>query len=150
MAVDCAGVHVKIVYVAGKYRGPTMWAIEQNVRRAEELGLRVAEVGAMPLMPHCNTRYFHGLLEDSFWLEGTLELLRRCDAVILVSGWYGSIGAKGEKEEAERLGLPVFESVAALRHWLHHEGETPPAMDASTARSDTLTPIDRPMPEKPE
>lgn len=109
---------MKVVYVAGKFRGPNNWAIQQNVRRAEEMSLRVAELGAMPLCPHKNTQHFQGLLNDQFWLDGTLELLRRCDAVVLCEGWEDSLGTRGEVMEAKRLGIPVFEGTAALNEWL--------------------------------
>ncbi len=100
---------MKVVYVAGPFRGPTAWAIESNIRRAEEVGLEVARLGAMPIIPHSNTRYFHGEGEDQFWLDGTMELLRRCDAIVLCPGWERSSGSRGEKAEAERLGFPAFE-----------------------------------------
>ena len=99
---------MKIVYVAGKFTGPNAWVIEQNVRAAEAVGMRVAEAGAMPLIPHANTRYFHGTATVEFWYEGTLEMLRRCDAVIMVPGYELSRGACAEREEAHRLRLPVF------------------------------------------
>jgi hypothetical protein len=106
---------VKVVYVAGRFRGKTNWEIQQNVRRAEEVSLRVAELGGMPLCPHKNTEHFDGLLTAEFWLEGTLELMRRCDAVVLVPGWETSEGTKGEIAEANRLGIPVYTSVEGLR-----------------------------------
>jgi len=113
---------MKIVYIAGKLRGATSWAIEQNVRYAEGLGLDVARLGAMPLIPHANTRFFQGECTDQLWLEGTLELLRRSDAVLMVPGWETSQGALGEKKEADQLGKPVFFSVAEVAKWLGTEG----------------------------
>lgn len=99
---------MQIVYIAGPFRAVTAWEIENNVRRAEEVGFLVAQAGAMPLIPHANTRFFHGHQTEQFWLDGTLELLRRCDALMLLPTWAQSSGARGEKAEAERLGLPVF------------------------------------------
>jgi len=110
---------MKVVYVAGPFRGNTPWDVECNVRRAEALALNVARVGAMPLTPHCNTRFFDGQLDDAFWLEGTMELLRRCDAVVLAPYWQLSEGTKGEIAEAEALNLPVFEELEALVAWLN-------------------------------
>ena len=60
-------------------------------------------------------RNYPGTLPDEFWLEGTLELLRRCDAVFLIPGWEQSTGSRSELDEATRLGLPVFDNVEALR-----------------------------------
>jgi hypothetical protein len=99
---------MKIVYVAGPFRAATSWEIEQNIRRAEEVGHRVLLAGAFPLIPHANTRYFHGTAPAQVFLDGTMELLRRSDAVVLIDGWRRSSGAWLEKEEADRLGLPIF------------------------------------------
>lgn len=102
-----------IIYVAGPYRAATAWGVEQNVRRAEEWALRVAFAGAMPLCPHTNTRFFHGVGPDEFWLAGTMELLRRSDAILLIPEWSRSSGACAERAEAERRGIPIFEAVAS-------------------------------------
>jgi hypothetical protein len=117
-------VSIKIIYIAGPFSAPTAWGIEQNVRRAESIAAEVVKLGAMPLCPHANTRFFHGFASDEFFIEGTMELLRRCDAVALTPDWRCSQGARGEEIEARRLGLPVFDwSTGAggswdLRAWL--------------------------------
>lgn len=113
---------MKIVYIAGPFRGPHAWAIENNIRRAEELSFAVAAIGAMPLCPHANTRFFHGALPDQFWLDGTLELLRRCDALITTPDWEKSSGARSEVDEAQRLKQPVFHSIGLLGEWLSSVG----------------------------
>lgn len=112
---------MKVVYIAGKFRGPDAWVIENHVRRAEEAGFEVARLGAMPLIPHSNTRFFHGALPDQFWLDGTLELLRRCDALLTVEGWEQSQGAREEVEEAKRRDIRVFHSLEDLGPWLFDE-----------------------------
>lgn len=99
---------MKVIYIAGKYRGRTPWEVEQNIRAAEDVAARVIQAGMMPLCPHANTRHMEGLADDEFFLAGTLELMRRCDAVVLVPNWRDSEGARAEVAEAERLGLPVF------------------------------------------
>jgi hypothetical protein len=114
---------MKVVYVIGPYRGKTHWEVVENVRRAEQLGLKVAMLGAMPLIPHKNTENFDGLLDDDFWLEGTKELLRRADAAITVEAldlpWRYSVGSAGEvKEMVDVLKRPVFHSLDSLRLWL--------------------------------
>lgn len=114
---------VPVIYVAGPFRGPTAWDIERNVRAAEELAFQVFRLGAMPLIPHANTRFFHGQGPDEFWLEGTKELLRRCDGMILTDNWEKSAGAIGERAEAMARGMPVFRFLAELAHWMQ---EGPP------------------------
>lgn len=115
---------MKVIYIAGPFTAPTSWQRELNVRRAEELGFVIAEAGAMPLIPHANTRYFEGTMTPEFWYEGTLELLRRCDAVAVCAGYVGSRGTGLEIAEAARRGMPVFlpEQREALLRWINGGG----------------------------
>jgi hypothetical protein len=109
---------MRVIYVAGPYRGPNSWEIEENIRRAERAALEVWRAGAACICPHTNTRFFQGAAPDSVWLEGDLELLRRCDGILMVSGWTSSSGAKAEKALAESLYLPVFYSIYDLKRYL--------------------------------
>jgi hypothetical protein len=99
---------MKVIYIAGKYRGPTAWAIEQNIRVAEDVAALVIRAGHMPLTPHKNTAHMEGLADDDFFLAGTMELLRRCDALLCVGNWRDSAGARAEVEEARQCQIPVF------------------------------------------
>ncbi len=112
-----------VVYVAGPFRGPNAWEVEKNIRAAECLAYEVSGLGAMPLCPHTNTRHFNGTRYDEFWLEGTLELLRRCDAAIFTVDWQRSSGARAERAEAEALGIPCFDSIEALDGWINAPAE---------------------------
>lgn len=108
---------MKVVYVAGPYRGPNAWAIEQNIRRAEELSLRVWEMGMAAVCPHANTRFFQGALPDEVWLEGDLAMLAKCDALLLTAKWQESTGAVAEREFALERGIPVFYTLRDLDCW---------------------------------
>jgi hypothetical protein len=109
---------VRVIYVAGPFRGKTAWDVECNIRRAEALALEVSRLGAMPLCPHTNTRFFNGEGTEQFWLDGTMELLKRCDAVVLTEDWERSSGARAEVEMAKHLRLPVFRTLPDLSQWL--------------------------------
>jgi hypothetical protein len=109
---------IPLFYIAGPFRAKSSWKIEQNIRRAEELALKVWEAGAACICPHTNTRFFQGEADDSVWLDGDMEILRRCDAVLLAPGWQESKGALKEKDEAERLAIPVFETIFEARVWI--------------------------------
>lgn len=99
---------MKVVYIAGKFRGPTAWDVAENVREAERWALKVAHCGGMPLCPHANTAHFDGQLDDSFWLNGTLELLKRCDGAVFIPGWTESRGACAEHAYAERNRIEIW------------------------------------------
>lgn len=109
---------MKVIYIAGKFRGKTPWDVHRNVVEAEYWAFRVAECGVMPLCPHTNTAHFDGTQTDEFWLEGTKELLRRCDALYLTPNWIGSFGSRAEMREAVKRGMPIFQDLMALSEWL--------------------------------
>jgi hypothetical protein len=109
---------MKLIYVAGPFRGANAWEIERNVRRAEETGYDVFKCGAMPVIPHANTRFFHGQGPDQFWLDGTLELARRCDGLILTPDWERSSGSREERRVVLERGAPVFYTPADLAAWM--------------------------------
>lgn len=109
---------MKVIYIAGPFRGRNAWEIECNIRRAETLALEVWRLGCAAVCPHTNTRFFQGAAEDSVWLQGDLEIMRRCDAVLFTEDWVRSHGARLEREEASKFNLPVFDSIAGLTQWL--------------------------------
>lgn len=111
---------MKVVYVAGKFRGKTPWEVHCNVQRAEAAALAVAEAGAMPMVPHKNTEHYDKLLTDHFWLDGTMELLRRCDAIYVFDDLHlqTSEGTRAEVAEAKLRGLPVLIGERAMRAWV--------------------------------
>lgn len=100
---------MKIFYIAGPFRGKDAWAVEGNIRVAETLGMIVASEGGVPLIPHSMYRFFDKSLPDQFFLDGTMRLLERCDAIVLTSNWAQSSGARAERARAIEFGLPVFD-----------------------------------------
>jgi hypothetical protein len=109
---------MKLVYIAGPYRASCEWDLVQNIRRAEALALAVWKLGAACICPHKNTALLGGAADDSLWLEGDLEMMRRCDAVLCTDDWQRSEGARNEVAESKRVGIPVFERIDELKAWL--------------------------------
>ena len=101
---------MKLVYIAGPFRAANHWEVEQNIRRAEALALDVWRMGVAVICPHTNTRFFDGAAEDRVWLDGDLEILRRCDAVVTTPDWHRSAGARAEVDLARTLGIKVFDT----------------------------------------
>lgn len=98
----------KVFYVAGPYRAKTERGVIENIRAAEAVSIDIWESGHIALCPHMNTRLFGGILPDDVWLDGALELMKRCDAVVLVPGWEKSEGTKFEIEKAESMGMLIY------------------------------------------
>jgi Domain of unknown function (DUF4406) len=112
---------VKVVYIAGPFRGNSAWDIECNVRRAETLALEVWRLGAAALCPHTNTRFFQNAAPDDVWLKGDLAMLDKCDAIIMTEDWERSSGARAEHDFAGAALIPIFYDLSSLEEWLTDE-----------------------------
>ena len=106
---------MRVVYVAGPITAATCWLEELNVRRAEAVALELWKSGYAAICVHAAGRFYAGEATKETWLRGDLEILRRCDVVVVCDGWEGSPGTLGEIAEAQRNAIPVFYSVAALK-----------------------------------
>jgi hypothetical protein len=111
---------MKIIYIAGPYRGRSEWEVIQNIRAAEARALDVWRFGGVALCPHKNTSGFGGArgIDDAVWLKGDMELLRRCDAVWAIEGWINSEGARAEVEFARVNDIPVMFSGSEVARYL--------------------------------
>lgn len=99
---------MKVIYIAGRFRGRDGWEVRCNIHAAESAARRVVALGAMPCTPHSIGGNMAGTASDAFWLRGTLELMRRCDAVLVLPGYETSEGTKAEITEAQAKQIPVF------------------------------------------
>jgi nucleoside 2-deoxyribosyltransferase len=103
---------MKLIYIAGPYgdKGGYL-AIDANIAKAREAAAWCAERGIGYFCPHLNSAHFEAITPDvpvSYWYELDIELLRKCDAILMLDGWRQSTGSKAEKAEACRLDMPVF------------------------------------------
>ena len=106
-----------LIYVAGPYRAATRDDIARNIDAARVVGISAAALGWFPVIPHANTAHMEldlPGLGDDFWLAGTLEMMERCDAVVLVPGWQNSAGTRGEIIRADELRIPIFRTLDTL------------------------------------
>lgn len=97
---------IPLIYIAGPFRGPTPLDVRKNVEAARDLGLLVAAAGGYPMIPHTMTAEFDKQLTDQFWLDGTMEMLKRCDAMVLTENWEKSSGARTEQAWAHEHAMP--------------------------------------------
>ena len=107
---------MKLVYIAGPYRGLNHFETHRNINRAWEAAIAViACPGCFPVVPHLNTAHMDESASPQYFLVGTLELMKRCDAVLLMEGWERSEGARAEYQKAKCLLMPIYKSIDALR-----------------------------------
>ncbi|MEO1522858.1 MAG: DUF4406 domain-containing protein [Cyanobacteria bacterium J06633_2] len=106
-----------LIYIAGPYRAGNGRTVEDNIRAAEKAAIAIWETGHYALCPHLNTAHFEGKaigVSDEQYLAGTMEMLRRCDAVVMVENWEESGGAVKEYDYAKSVGMPVHYSPQLL------------------------------------
>jgi nucleoside 2-deoxyribosyltransferase len=105
---------MKLVYLAGSYRGkskfpPLNWLQRQiNIHRARAAAKELWKMGFSVLAPHLNTCNFDGLCPDQVFLDGTMEMMKRCDAVALLPNWFDSSGTLAEIKKADELKIPIY------------------------------------------
>ena len=109
-----------LIYIAGSYTAPTTWEVKQNILAAEQLGAEICKLNdtAFPVIPHKNTEFFEGLRDGQYFIDGTLALMLKCDAVLIVPNSESSQGTQGEIHTAQLAGIPVFYHLLDLRVWL--------------------------------
>jgi len=98
-----------VIYIAGAYRNHGMNGVWDNIMQARAVARKIWEMGIVAICPHTNTIFMDGedILPDVF-LEGDLEILRRCDAIFMMEGWEKSQGAVREWELAKELDMPII------------------------------------------
>jgi hypothetical protein len=107
---------MKLIYIIGPFRAENSWLVEQNIRRAEEVALQLWQKGFAVICPHTNTRFFDGAAHDKNFLNGDLEILKRCDAALCIQGWMNSIGSCREKDFCFTNRIALYYSVNDLTY----------------------------------
>jgi nucleoside 2-deoxyribosyltransferase len=96
-----------LIYLAGKYSGN----VEENIANARKIAIELWEAGYYVICPHLNTARFETDCRCTYenYMRGDMEMLARCDAVVMLPEWEGSMGAVRERGRANDCGIPVFE-----------------------------------------
>jgi len=100
----------RLIFVSGPYKAKTEEEKADNICHAMRVACRLWELGFFVLAPHLNTAHFENFtsLDESIWIEGDLEILRRCDCVFMLKGFESSQGSLMELELAEKLQKAIY------------------------------------------
>jgi hypothetical protein len=110
---------MKIIYIAGRFRGKLPYDVHLNVIAAEAAAIRVADVGAVPLCPHTMYKNFDGTQTGQFWLDATQKLLDTAEAIFIFDEqWRHSVGTVGELRKAVIMEIPIFFRIEEMCRWL--------------------------------
>ena len=99
---------MKVVYIAGPYRSKTISGVVQNIRNAEKIALKYWKLGYAVICPHKNTSLLDGYCDDKIWLEGDLEILKRCDIIVMMSNYIKSSGSASELNFAKENNIDII------------------------------------------
>jgi hypothetical protein len=96
-----------LLYVSGKYSGD----IDANIETAMVIAAELWIKGHAVICPHANTAHFErrGLsLTYEDYIAGDLNMISRCDGLVMIPDWENSKGAVIEKDYAESLNIPIW------------------------------------------
>ena len=110
-----------LVYVATPISpNGTGRSVAENIKQASDIARELWAEGYSVICPALNTAFVgdklrpfdakdfnSGIAPERFY-EGDLEMVKRCDAVVLSPDWQHSVGATKEKVFAEDLHIPVY------------------------------------------
>lgn len=103
---------MKVVYVAGKYRGQNENEVWENIMLARKHALDLWKQGYAVICPHANSIFMgHGTKDkDCFdlFISGDLEFINRADILYLLPNWKESVGATMEYQRALELGKQIM------------------------------------------
>lgn len=85
-----------------------MYQVTKHIELARECALKYWKLGFAVICPHTNTAMLDGACDDSVWLNGDLEFVRRSDVVVMLPNYVDSEGAKAELALAQELGKEII------------------------------------------
>lgn len=111
----------KVIYIAGPYRASKQYMQFNRIMWMREFGILIWQDGGVPIVPLLNTFGMDGVLTHDQFIEGDLEIVRRCDALLLIGDWHFSAGCRLERDAAIEAGLPIFTTMAQVRDFIRKE-----------------------------
>lgn len=108
---------MKLFYVAGPYSAVNEYLVKLNIAKAEAMAVSIWQAGHAAICPHLNTAHWGSVLSHAGFIAGDLEIVRRCDGVVMVDGWMWSSGALQERTFALQKGIMVFYTVQDAIAW---------------------------------
>jgi dienelactone hydrolase len=102
---------MQVLYIAGPYRSKEgIWGVAQNIEKARRIARKYWLAGYAVICPHANTAFMDSSdgATDEMFLAGDIEMLGRCNGIVMVPGWEQSAGARAEHDKAKGWGMQVI------------------------------------------
>ena len=110
---------MKLIYISGPISASARYIEYDNCLHARQWAQMVMEIGAAVHCPHLV--YLCGLIDILEWedfLAMDIEIIRRCDAVLMIGPWQGSKGCVEEYNAAQKFGIPIFTTLSQVRDFV--------------------------------
>lgn len=92
---------MKVAFISGPYSADTLEQKLLNIAEAKKVAYKYWHKGYAVICPHANSGGMENDDNDQkTFYEGDIELLSRCDLIILMRRWEESDGARKEREYA--------------------------------------------------
>lgn len=98
---------MKVVYVAGPYRSKIPFKRLYNIWLARRYARKLWDSGIVALCPHSNSAFFDNV-GDEMILGGCIELMLRCDAMLVLPNSTKSHGTREEIKRAMLNSIPIY------------------------------------------
>ena len=100
----------RVIYLASPYRAKDEWGVWTNIVSAHISAKQLWDKGYAVISPVSNSAWMGEMDDFEKWMEGDLEILSRCDILVLNHGWQKSRGCRMEYDRAIALGLRIYSS----------------------------------------
>jgi len=94
---------MKLLYISGKYTANSIWETQENIRIAEKYLIKYLNLGYAVHCPHKNTAMLDGIVGIDTSMNNDLEILKRCDCIVMLPDWKESKGANIEHSLAQDM-----------------------------------------------
>jgi hypothetical protein len=110
---------IKVIYVCGSISASTQEQRDLNIQKGKDVGFKIWNLGAMPLVPHLNSQgmFQAGVTAEAIYL-GDLAVVGKCDAMFVMEGWNDSFGCNLEVAWANHKNIPIFDDLEDLDEWI--------------------------------
>jgi len=95
-----------VLYIAGPFTAGHGRTEEENITAAKKVAEKYFKMGYTTITPHVNTWHMEGCKYQDY-LDADFEVIRRCDAIVMMKNWRESGGATQEHNLALERYIPI-------------------------------------------
>ena len=110
---------MKFIYISGPISASARYIEYENCLHARQWAQMVMQCGAAVHCPHLC--YLAGLIDILDWetfIAMDIEIIKRCDAILMIGAWQGSSGCIEEYNAAQEAGILIFTTISQVRDFV--------------------------------